>query len=259
MSFPMIESQVFGEGLPVVLLHAFPLSHLIWENLQSPPGFQLILPDFPGFGASPLAPAGLNLPELALGLEKHLEEKGVKGPVVLGGISMGGYWSLEFARQFPDRIKGLMLFSTKAGADQPEARQKRLEMALKVEKEGTGPLAEAMLPGLLGKSTLERKKLVAKKVSQWIRETKPEAVALAQRAMADRRDQTDLLPRLKMKTLVLAGAEDALIPVSESESMAQLLPDAKLKILQGVGHLLPIESPESFQKSLDDFLLPLAW
>lgn len=257
MDYPFLDSQVFGSGFPVVLLHAFPLSHLIWENLQTPPGFQLILPDFPGFGSSPLAPPGLTMTDAASGLLRHLEEKGVKDPVALAGISMGGYWALEFARQFPDRVKGLVLISTKAVADKPEARQKRLEAAEKVEKEGTKALAESMIPVLLGKNTLERKPAVAQKISRWIWDTNPKAVALAQRAMADRRDQTDILPTIKVKSLVLAGSEDAMIPISESESMAKLLPDSKLTILERVGHLLPLESPETFQKSLDEFLFQL--
>lgn len=252
-----MESQVFGEGFPVVLLHAFPLSHLLWENLQTPPGFQLILPDFPGFGESPLATASFTLQEAALGLEKHLQEKGIKGPFVLGGISMGGYWALEFIRQFPGLVKGILLVSTRAGKDQPEARQKRLDTALKVEKEGTAFLAEAMVPVLLGKTTLARNTSLAKTVSRWIWAAKPVAVSLAQRAMADRRDQTDLLPGLKVKTLILAGSEDALIPNSESESMARIIPGAKLKILEQVGHLPPLEAPEIFQKHLDDFLFQL--
>ena len=243
-----------GSGHPLVLLHAFPLSHLIWKNLQPPAGYQLILPDFPGFGQSPLAHPGFTLADAAESLQNNLKELGVIEPVTLGGISMGGYWALEFARQFPQSLKSLLLISTRAGADKPEGRQKRLASAEKVEEEGTGFLVDSMVPGLLGKTTMVGNKALVQLISDWIRETPPQAVSLAQRAMANRRDQEDLLPKVKVKTLVLAGKEDALIPFSESESMAKTIPNSQLHLLDHVGHLIPLEDPKNFQKILNGFL-----
>ncbi len=254
MSVPQLESYQLGFGKPVVLLHAFPLSNQLWMYLTPPPGFQLILPDFPGFGNSPLAPAGLSLVEAAQGLENHLIQKGIHEPVILGGISMGGYWAMEFIRQFPHQVDKVLFVSTRPGLDKPEARQNRLKMADRVEKEGVGFLAEAMIPGLLGKSTLTKKPLAAKRLTDWIQKTDPAAVALAQRTMADRRDQTGLMAGLKVKTWVVAGLEDALIPSTEAETMAKTIPGSNLRLLEGVGHLVPLEDPAGFQKILDGFL-----
>ncbi len=254
MSIPVIRSQSKGSGRPLVLLHAFPLSHRIWDYIQAPEGFRLVLPDFPGFGLSPLTPHGLTLEEAATGLRNHLEESRLKEPVLLGGISMGGYWAMEFVRQFPGSVQDLILISTRPGVDKPENRQKRLEIADKVEKEGTGFLIDSMVPGLLGETTRETKPEVVEAVSQWIRETPPVAVALAQRAMANRRDQTDLLAQVKNRALVMAGLEDTLIPASEAEAMAKVLPNARLKLFQTAGHLIPLEIPGEFQKHMVEFL-----
>ncbi len=254
MAVPSLHSKVIGTGKPLVLLHAFPLSHQIWKNLKSPKGYSLILTDFPGFGGAPLAPEGLTLEMAAQSLENHLHELKIKGPISLGGISMGGYWAMEFLRQFPSQVNKALFISTRAGADKPEARENRLKMAEKVLKEGTEFMVAAMIPGLLGKTTLSEKPEVKDQVAQWIQGTSPEAVALAQRAMAVRRDQTSLLPALRVPTLILAGREDALIPVSESEAMAKVIRLSQLEILEGAGHLLPLEDPGSFQKILDRFL-----
>jgi pimeloyl-ACP methyl ester carboxylesterase len=254
MAIPEIASQTKGSGKPLVLLHAFPLSHVIWKDLNPPSGFQMILPDFPGFGDSPLAGTGLTLAETAQGLKNHLTQKGIDGPLVLGGISMGGYWAMEFLRQFQGLVSRVLLISTKPGSDKPEARQNRLNMADKVMKDGTGYLVEAMAPGLLGRTTLAEKPGVKDQVGRWILATRPEAVALAQRAMAQRRDQTDLLPGLKVPTLVIAGREDALIPASEAEAMAKVIPGSRLRVLEKAGHLVPLEDPSQFQKILDDFM-----
>ncbi len=254
MDLPILRSKVLGSGKPLVLLHAFPLSHQIWKNMEPPKGYSLILPDFPGFGDSPLAPEGLTLEAAAQGLEGHLRELQLKGPVVLGGISMGGYWAMEFLRQFPAQVNKVLFISTRSGVDKPEARENRLKMAEKVLREGTEFMVDAMVPGLLGKTTLSHKPEVADQVGRWIRATHPGAVALAQRAMAVRRDQASLLPALRVPTLILAGREDALIPVSESEAMAQAVRVSQLEVLEGAGHLLPLEDPISFQKILDHFL-----
>ncbi len=254
MSVTSITSKTIGSGKPLVLLHAFPLSHLLWQDLVPPPGHELILPDFPGFGNSPLAPSGFSIAEAAQSLEMHMEQKGVREPIVLGGISMGGYWAMEFIRQFPKRIKKILLISTKPGLDKPEAKQNRLKMAERAEKEGVQFLVAAMIPGLLGKTSLANKPDLVGRLTNWIQKTDPAAVALAQRAMAGRRDQTDLMPVLKAKTYVLAGLEDTLIPFPEAEVMAKFIPGCQICLLDGVGHLAPFEDPIRFQKILEAFL-----
>ncbi len=254
MSAPVIQSVATGTGKAIVLLHAFPLSHSIWKAIKPPLGHSLILPDFPGFGESPFAPSGLTLSDVAEGLENHLNQRGITDQVILGGISMGGYWAMEYLRRFPGRIAKVIFISTRPGLDKSETRQSRLNMAEKVLKEGTEFLIKDMVPGLLGKSTLSDKPGVVDQVSRWIRTTKPGAVALAQRAMAERRDQTDLMPTLRVPALIVAGREDALIPVSEAEAMAKAIPGSRIKILEHVGHLVPIEDPTRFQKIINEFL-----
>src|SRR5581483_5700171 len=113
----MIRSSIYGTGSPLVLLHAFPLSHELWQGFQAPAGHQLVLPDFPGFGLSPLHNGDLTLFEAAQGLENHLRSLGLTQPITLGGISMGGYWAFEYLRLFPGRVAKLLLISTRPGTD----------------------------------------------------------------------------------------------------------------------------------------------
>lgn len=243
-----------GNGEPLVLLHAFPLSHQLWQDLVPPAGFELILPDFPGFGFSSLAEEGYQMGDAAQDLEIHLKNKGFSGKISIGGISMGGYWALEYFRQFPSRVSRLILMSTRAGSDSLEGQKKRLDTAERVEREGAVFLADAMVPGLLGKTTLSESPAKVEQVRKWILEAPPRAIALAQRSMAARRDQVDLLSSIRVKTLILAGREDALIPFAEAEKMAAGISGSRLELLDGMGHLPPLENPERFQKSLNQFL-----
>ncbi len=251
---PTILSITKGKGRPVVLLHAFPLSHLMWEDFKAPSGYQLILPDFPGFGVTPLANKELTLAQAAQGLEKHLWEKGIVEPIILGGISMGGYWAMEFIRQFPSKVVKILFISTRPGIDRQDAKQYRLKMAERVNKEGVEFLKSTMVPGLLGRTTLSDKPEVAERLREWIQMTDPAAIALAQRAMAVRLDQNDLMSELKTPVCILAGQEDTLVPVAEAESLAKAIPSSRIQVLEHVGHLIPLENPERFQKILDEFV-----
>ncbi|MGH7738639.1 MAG: alpha/beta fold hydrolase [bacterium] len=243
-----------GAGKTILLLHAFPLSNQLWKDLLPPPGYRLFLPDFPGFGDSPLPQGDTDFTRLSQALQTHLKALKIDDRIILGGISMGGYWALEYTRLFQDQVEKLILISTRAGVDSPEGRQNRLAMAEKVEQEGTREIVEAMVPGLLGKTTLDRQPDVVSILRQWIQAAPPSGVALAQRVMAGRRDQTDLLPALRIPTLILAGQEDALIAPQESQNMAEKIRDVRLKILGSTGHLLSLENPDQFQAILNDFV-----
>lgn len=252
---PEIRSKTNGQGRPFIFLHAFPLSHELFEDWAGPKGFQWILPDFPGFGLSPVFSDDLDLHQAAQALATHLKQLGVGPKIVLGGISMGGYWAFEFLRLYPDWVEKLVLVSTRPGVDKPEGRQNRLSMADRVLREGTEFMVTAMTPGLLGKTTLAQPdKKTSDRLAAWIRVTRPEAVAGAQRAMAQRRDQTDLLKGLKIPTLILAGAEDTLIPYSEAQGMKDLIPGSQLIVVEKTGHLLPMEAPEIFKSSVEKFV-----
>jgi len=150
------------------------------------------------------------------------------------------------------------LMSTRAGMDAPEARQKRLVTAERALREGVSWLPETTLPGLLGASTKSANQEVVERVRAMIAGASAEGVATAQRAMADRRDQTQLLSGVSQKTLILAGHEDSLIPIAESRAMAQVIPGARTVFWEKVGHLPPLEAPDLFGLELERFLSDLS-
>jgi 3-oxoadipate enol-lactonase len=71
--------------------------------------------------------------------------------------------------------------------------------------------------------------------------------------MADRQDSTSLLSGIRVPTLVIAGEEDAVIPVSESEAMAHAIPAAQLALIPHAGHLVNLEQPDRFHTVLDSW------
>jgi pimeloyl-ACP methyl ester carboxylesterase len=256
---PVPPAVVSGAGTPVVLLHAFPVDGRMWapqvEALAD--GYQVIVPDLRGFGAAreqAVEEAGMDL--LADDVARLLDDRGLDR-VVLGGLSMGGYVALAFVRRHPDRLGGLLLLDTKAGADGDQARADRLQMAERVLAEGTGFLPEAMLPRLLGKTSLEERPDLVERVGALVREQDPRAVAGAQRGMAARPDATEVLASVAVPALVVTGEEDTVTGPEVGRGLAAAIPDARFLLVEGAGHLSSMERPEVVNEALLDFLAPI--
>ncbi len=243
--------------MPVVLLHAFPLNRRLWdEQIEAlSRNADVIAPDLPGLGES--APQEVpSIPLMAQSIVALLDQLAISRPVALVGLSIGGYVAFEMLRQFSDRIRLLVLCSTRAGIDSPEGKQNRLAMA---EKLTQGQLtveaaASLLLPKLLGKTTLAKRPGIVEAARKIILQNKPVGIANAQKAMADRRDSTPLLAGIRCPTLVMAGDEDAIIPLEEANNLARAIPKAKQEILPQAGHLINLEDPARFIAPICQFL-----
>ena len=244
-----------GHGIPVVLLHAFPLNRSMWarqrEELAS--RYRVITPDFRGHGESSLPEEDSTMERLAEDVRWLLDELGLER-VVLGGLSMGGYVSLAFYRRYAERVLALILADTRAGADSEEGRRGRAELAAVAEGLGSAAVAERTLPKLLGASTQQRNPQLVETVRGIICTTSPQGIVRALRGMAVRPDSNDLLAKIHCPTLILVGEEDTLTPPAESEAMAQAIPGARLGKITGAGHLANLEQPIQFDSLLFDFL-----
>ena len=244
-----------GSGRSLLLLHAFPLSSAMWLEQREllAPHCRVITPDQRGFGGSPLGDDAPSLGECADDVVALLDRLELDS-VVLGGLSMGGYVAMELLRRAPERVSALLLADTKMSADAPEARAGRLRTAEAVEQDGTAALAEAMLPALLGPTSLEHRAAVAGRVRGLVTAAPAAAVAWASRAMAERPDSAQVLRATDVPALVVVGDEDSLSPVAQAQEMVDVLPQGRLVVLPGTGHLTAVEDPEAFAAAVVAFL-----
>ncbi len=249
---------VYGDGTPVVLLHAFPLDSRMWlPQTEALGGYQVIVPDLRGFGAArDRAVEVAHMDLLADDVAGLLDERGLER-VVLCGLSMGGYVALAFARRHGERLGGLVLCDTRAGTDTEEAAASRLAMADRVLAEGVGFVPEAMLPRLLGRSSLARRPDLVRQVTETILDQDPRGIAAAQRGMAERPDSTPVLGAIRVPTLVVVGSEDELTGPQEGRAIAAAVRDARLVQVEGAGHLVNLEQPGPVNEAMLDFLAPL--
>jgi pimeloyl-ACP methyl ester carboxylesterase len=246
-----------GPGPVVVLLHGFPLDRSMWRHQRSSVGavYRVICPDFRGHGTS-AAPDGIyTVDSMADDVLELLDGLQLFDPLVIGGLSMGGYVALSIAVRYPERVKGLMLMDSRAAADTPEAAKAREELARQVEESGkTEPVIEAMLPKLFCRGTFEHHPEIVAKMHARMSKTPARTISGTLRGLAIRPDRTGDLPSIKVPTLVLAGIEDKLIPWEESERVAGLLPDARLVKIPEAGHVAPIENPKAVDAAIFEFL-----
>ncbi|GAA3117702.1 alpha/beta fold hydrolase [Streptosporangium carneum] len=248
-----------GEGLPVVLLHAFPLSSAMWlaqrEGLAAV--CKVVTPDMRGFGGSVLGDDEPSLDVMADDVARLLDREGFDRAVI-GGQSMGGYVTMAMCRRHPDRLLGVILANTRAGADTEAARANRERVAAAVLDSGSSVLVEEVLPALVGRTTVQRRAMVFGRVRGLVQSAPPRAVAWAQRAMAGRPDSFDTLRGLGVPALVIVGEEDEVCPPADAEAMVEALPDGHLTVIEKAGHLSALEQPEAFNRAVAAFTAELA-
>jgi 3-oxoadipate enol-lactonase len=254
-----IAYEARGQGLPVLFLHAFPFDLTMWEAQAKAleERHTVVRFDCRGFGGSPPGDGLLTMERIADDAVALLDHLGISRPVVCG-LSMGGYAAFAMVRRHPDRLKGLVLADTRAGADGAEARQRRSALAERVRREGVSPAAEAFVPLLLGATSQARRPELVEHVRELILGTSPRGVCDALAGLAARADSTPTLREIRVPTLVVCGEEDTLTPVAEAETMAEAIPGSRLEVIPEAGHLANLEDPEAFNAALRAFLSTLS-
>ena len=245
-----------GQGLPVLLLHAFPLDGSAFERQVAALSgrYRFIVPDLRGFGQSRLGEGPTQMRLLAQDALALLDALHIDAAVV-GGVSMGGYAALALLREDAGRVRGLVLVDTQCTADDEAGREKREVTAKQALSEG----APAIIPGLVPKLVhAGPDSPVGREVMALGLAASPQALAAAQRGMALRLDSKDLLARFAGPTLVVVGEHDTVTPVAKAKQMADLVQGARLELIPGAAHLPNQEQPEAFNAVLDAFLASLS-
>jgi YbgC/YbaW family acyl-CoA thioester hydrolase len=247
--------EVRGDGPAVLFIHGYPLDRSIWTHqVAALDGWSRIAPDLRGMGQSDAPDLGYSMETYASDLAALLDLLGVDD-VVLVGLSMGGYVAFEFLRRWRDRVRGLVLIDTRAEADTPEGKRNRDNAAATAREQGAEAIAEAMLPKVLGASTLAAAPATVERVRAMMAATTVAGIVGALGAMRDRPDSTPLLPDLAgIPALVIAGDEDEITPPAQARAMADAIPGANLVVIRSAGHLPTMERPVETTDALLAFL-----
>ncbi len=258
-----------GEPTTLVLGHGWTLSHRSWdrvvERLTGRPGLRVVTWDQRGHGGSTLAGGrlrerGLTIRRLGHDLDTVLASVAPDGPVVLAGHSMGGMTIMAYAGLHPDtvaqRVRGVALVATSCGG---MARGRPA-----VEKHALRALALGLaIPAGRVITTRGQRHLLFGDVAD------PQAVEDTRRQVASTRlttlggfhaalmghDERASLEALSATPVrVLVGDKDRLTSPRHSRAIVEALPHARLDVIPGAGHMLPVEATDCVTGHLEALL-----
>ncbi len=263
MKFPLdagyLEYERSGLGIPVLFIHGYPLSRKIWypqmDGLSDIAS--IISVDLRGHGNSYAFEGIYRMDLLAEDCYKLLDTLHVNAPVIVCGLSMGGYVTMALYRKYPELFKAMILTSTRSASDSAEAKVNRDAGVKNVHDHGVAFIVENMLAKLVSPFTYASNKSLVNSIEEIMLETSVNGVVGALQGMRDRPDSTPLLPQITCPTLIIHGADDQLIPVKEAELMHEQIPDSRLVIIPVAGHLANLEQPVKYNQAVREFILSL--
>jgi 3-oxoadipate enol-lactonase len=215
------------------------------------PNFRVLRYDCRGQGGTEKHQAGSYIPALhARDLEALLHSLGVDKASFLG-VSSGGCIALQYAVRNPGRVTALVLANTYARAD--TALRVKLNSWAAAMQTGGGPLRfDVATPWVWGASFLERNYQALRPFREHAGGLEPHGVlALIHGAMEhDLEDQASVIT---CPTLLLAGDEDLLTPISYSQVLHRCIAGSQLQIFDQAGHAMFLEQAQRFASTVTDF------
>ncbi len=254
-----MEHEDLGTRIPLLFIHGYPLNRTIWDAQVNELSdiARTLAPDLRGHGGSDPVPGPYPVDLLADDLSAFLDALRVTQPVVLCGLSMGGYVSFAFYRKYPERVAALILTATRSGADSSEGKANREKAMATAQEKGVGAIVESVLPKMLSPKTYPARPDLVARVKAIMESTSLEGVLGDLAGLHDRPDSTPTLAQIDKPTLILHGADDQLIPPSEAGAMHTGIKGSQLKIMPEAGHLLNMERSGIFNEAIREFVWSL--
>jgi len=227
-----------------VLLHGFGEDSTVWDfqkvTLQQ--HFQLIIPDLPGSGRSPLL-ADVSMEALADAVYFILKNEGIEHCILIGH-SMGGYITLAFAEKYTTLLKGFGLFHSSAFADDAEKITTRKKGIGFIREHGAFNFLKTSTPNLYSPATKEQQPSLIDEQIAASAGFSDKALIAYYEAMIMRPDRTEILRRAAIPVLLILGRHDTAIPLQAGLAQCYLPQLAYIHLLDQSGHMGMHEEPE---------------
>jgi 3-oxoadipate enol-lactonase len=243
-----------GSGDPPLLLIAgIPAVADDWDALAEPlsASRRVVAYDNRGSGRSPVTPGPYSTRQLAADAVGLLDRLEIERAHVFG-MSMGGMIAQEVALGWPARVDRLVLGCTHAGVERAAPQPREPARAFAMRTGDWGERMRSLAPHAFARDVdpafLDA--FIAKKSS----DVQDDEGYRAQIAAVLAHDTHDRLPQIAAPTLVVTGDDDRVIPGASSEVLAERIPNARLEVIGGAGHLFFLERPEATLRVLEDFL-----
>jgi len=243
--------EEYGDGeATIILLHGFLSSSRMWESKYVPAlmkRYKVYTIDVRGHGNCSHVKIGCNLQQMADDIYRFAVLKKID-PFILAGMSMGGAIAIQFAINFPDKIKSLILMNPGPGTLFSKGffiispifslvSQKRVFIRAFFKSVLMNPLPRGEMSVFINDAILVRKEI-------WLQYLHP----------SNKIQDLKRLKNLAIPTLVIIGEKDKAIPIEFQESIADTIPKAVKVVMNNEGHAVVIEKPEKVLSAIKSFL-----
>lgn len=248
-----------GRGAPLVLLHGVGLDHTLWDDVAPllEARFDVLRYDLLGHGAAPGLQGAAEMPRFIAQLDAELDAAGWSEANVLG-YSMGGLIAGAYAAARPQRVTRLVLLSTvfQRTPDEVRAVMTRLEAAA---TQDVGAAAAVSLQRWFTPAfEAARPERIAAIGHRLLRNNRADFLAAYRLFAHGDTLLAQAAPDISCPTLVMTGDQDVGSTPRMTRALARALPDARVRVVDGQRHMLPVEAPEALASALHAFLLPSA-
>jgi 3-oxoadipate enol-lactonase len=242
-----------GSGDPILLIMGLSYPSYMWH--RSRPilcaQYRTIAFDNRGVGQSDVPPGPYTMAQMASDALAVLDAAGVERAHIFG-VSMGGMITQEFALQYPQRVRSLVIGCSAAGG--PTAVQSQPEALQALTRRGLTPeeATEIVIPFIYDAATPRHLIDEDMKIRlQWY----PTAEGYMNQLMAIFGwEAYSRLPQIHAPALVIHGETDRLVPVGNSKIIAERIPGAKLVLLPNAGHIFSTDQPAAAHRAVAEFL-----
>jgi len=245
-----------NDSKAIIFVHGFPFDHTMWQEQVDDlsKNFLCVSYDIRGLGESPAGDGQFTMESFVDDLEKITDELKLEKPI-LCGLSMGGYISLRAMERMQNKFSALILCDTKSVADDNEGKLKRAAAIKQISSGEFNTFIESFVLNCFGEMFVKENSVEYRRVVDRSKKNNPIGVKGCLLAMVCRTNTTENLSKIKIPTLVICGSEDKLSPPDVMKSMANKIPNANFVLVEGAGHMTPIENPQVVNKAIRDFLI----
>ncbi len=243
-----------GAGLPLLLINGIGATGDLFDPFRRLLGDrETIAFDAPGVGGSPVPLAPFSMRSLAATVAGLIDELGHEQVDVLG-LSWGGALAQELARRHPEVVRRLILTATMPGVTSVPGRPAALATLMSPARYYSPEYLKRIAPTLYGGAIRQRPDLLDEHAKQRAARPPSRLGYLYQLSAIQRWSSLPWLHRLPHRTLVLAGDDDPIVRIVNGRLLANRIPDARLHVVEGGGHLFLFTRAEELSEIVIDFL-----
>ena len=251
--------KVQGEGEKTLfLLHGYLEALEVWDGFadQLAEDYRVIRMDIPGHGNSEVLKEEHNMDLLADAVKHVLDEEQVNRCTMVGH-SLGGYVTLAFLANYPEKLEAFSLFHSHPFADSEQVRENRQREINLVEQGRKKVIINTNIPKAFANDNLETFKDEVEWARQIAVKTPGEGIVANLKAMMKRPDRSELVKHTNKPFLLLAGLKDNYINYDQVIPKIALPEKGALVTLENSGHIGFVEEKENAFYAFRDFIMKL--